>query len=96
MFTFKSTVSIANLGKSGKISGQEEGQSSESGNDEDAYMDDKAPPTGKLVLSLAGGDTAMRLELPLPLTEAMWKQLTGMLEAVKHTLVSEQAKNPTE
>ncbi len=54
----------------------------------DANERQDSPPTSdKFVLSLSGGPASMRLEFPMPLTDAMWNQLTGMLAAMKPTLV---------
>ena len=46
------------------------------------------PSNDKLVFSLSGGTASIRIELPLPLDESTWNQLTGMISALKPALVA--------
>lgn len=50
------------------------------------------PSSNKLVFSLSGGSASIKMELPLPLNEATWTQLTGMMNALKPALVSNQSE----
>jgi hypothetical protein len=87
----RATLALAGLTDSANIAGQEEDNSSQP-NDGVGDMDTPPPAPNKFVLSLVGGPASLRFELPLPLTEAQWKQLTGMLDAVKPALVGTAAE----
>lgn len=91
----RATITVAGLAEESKIASQDDGTESEQPDDKDDAMttDLLKPPAGKFVMSLAGGSASVRLEFPLPLTDAMWKQVTGILDAIKSQVVAQESES---
>ena len=81
----RTAMTLAGLADSDTMTGIDDGEFEQPEDEEEDKGD--MVSKDKFVLSLSGGATAVRLEFPLPLTEKMWQQLTGMVEAIKHTVV---------
>ena len=83
----RSTLTIAGLAGSGTMASQEDEEASETdtkGGGREMVNPPPPPPPAvdKFVLSVAGGPTSFRMELPLPLSASQWTQLKAMLDAV--------------